>query len=583
MSEPGSLLAPELPQELIELRRQFVSRLPGRIDEIAELFHALSDGRWEAGSGETLHRMVHSLSGTAGTFGMHDISRAARRLETRLASLIEGADAPSDVAWRTLSTDMALLHELGAAQRPARQTEAVAAPVQPARSTTLIHLVIDDAATAERLRLELLRNDFHAEVFDSPQAFHRASLLPDTRRPGAVVMDITGPDSAAGLPGLIQQLGLADNPDIPLLVGLSEGDLTTRIAVNRAGARHSLPQPLDPERLVDALNSLTGGAPERPWRVLLVDDEPLVLQAHAVYLKQAGMDVRTLTDPMQTLEEVQRFEPDVLVIDVYMPEVNGPEIAAALRESDVCPQLAIIFLSAETDMTQQLVALDLGGDDFLIKPVQPRHLVAPARGGRNGTTHRRFPAPLAATHAQRPPQLRHCGHRLHRRATPLSLPGRATGQSLQEGLVHPHSPPRSRPLAHPCVQRGKTLSLRPARPPTKAAKAQASPRPPSQPSAPTAQTAHPPRHRPLRRKASKPDASAIRGVSDCEPKDPGGADLPLRQQVSKPGPQPRRARPAHNTAPPKCPSRGGAPARSPPRHRHPAASPAPTTNSHGAA
>ena len=376
MSEPGSLLAPELPQELIELRRQFVSRLPARIDEIAELFHALSDGRWEAGSGETLHRMVHSLTGTAGTFGLHDISRTARRLETRLASMIDGADAPSDVAWRTLSTDMALLHELGAAQRPARQTEAVAAPVQPARSTTLIHLVIDDAATAERLRLELLRNDFHAEVFASPQAFHRVSLLPDTRRPAAVVMDITGPDSAAGLPGLIQQLGLADNPDIPLLVGLSEGDLTTRIAVNRAGARHSLPQPLDPERLVDALNSLTGGAPERPWRVLLVDDEPLVLQAHAVYLKQAGMDVRTLTDPMQTLEEVQRFEPDVLVIDVYMPEVNGPEIAAALRESDVCPQLAIIFLSAETDMTQQLVALDLGGDDFLIKPVQPRHLVA---------------------------------------------------------------------------------------------------------------------------------------------------------------------------------------------------------------
>lgn len=109
---------------------------------------------------------------------------------------------------------------------------------------------------------------------------------------------------------------------------------------------------------------------------MLVDDEPLQLQAHATYLRRAGMEVHTLTNPMLTLGDIDHFKPDVVVLDVYMPGASGPELAAVLRESEVHRQLPILFLSGETSMTQQLLALDLGGDDFLIKPVQPAHLVA---------------------------------------------------------------------------------------------------------------------------------------------------------------------------------------------------------------
>jgi len=128
------------------------------------------------------------------------------------------------------------------------------------------------------------------------------------------------------------------------------------------------------------LDELTGRQPPQPYRVLLVDDEPLLLEAQAIVLRSAGMAVRTLSNPLQLIEILDDFIPDVIVLDVYMPEASGPELAAVLRERDAQLHVPILFLSAETDMSQQLLALNLGGDDFLVKPVNPDHLIAAVLG-----------------------------------------------------------------------------------------------------------------------------------------------------------------------------------------------------------
>jgi PAS domain S-box-containing protein len=97
---------------------------------------------------------------------------------------------------------------------------------------------------------------------------------------------------------------------------------------------------------------------------------------HTAVLRSAGMTVRTLSQPLRILESLNDFAPDVVVLEVHMPEATGPELAAVLRERDEQLQLPVLFLSGETDMSQHLLALNLGGDDFLVKPVQPDHLVA---------------------------------------------------------------------------------------------------------------------------------------------------------------------------------------------------------------
>ncbi|AOW14199.1 hypothetical protein LPB72_06225 [Hydrogenophaga crassostreae] len=366
----------EVPHELIELRRRFVLRLPAQLNAIAESFQGLSDGRWEKVAVETLHRMVHSLTGTAGTFGLKEVSMAARQLEQHLHSLLEAPTQPIASQWAALELDMAQLKAAGLGAPPVDPLPPEIPKAAQTLSAPLIHLVCDCGEQSKQLCTALRFKGFRVELSTSPLKFQAAVSRHEAEQPSVVVLNMSGGDPGPSVPTMIHQLGLADHPTIPLIVGLSQLDLPTRVAATRAGARQSLPQPLPPEQLIDALNNLTGGTLERPWRVLLVDDEPTMLKVHEVYLRQAGMEVRTLSNPMQTLVEVENFEPDVLVIDVYMPEVNGPEIASALRESNIRPHLSIVFLSAETDMTQQLAALDLGGDDFLIKPVQPRHLVA---------------------------------------------------------------------------------------------------------------------------------------------------------------------------------------------------------------
>jgi two-component system, cell cycle sensor histidine kinase and response regulator CckA len=362
--------------ELQALRRVYVQRLPDQLEAMATAFHALSVGPWDHNAATALHRMVHSLSGTSGTYGLRDVSQAARQLEIELDAALKAQQPPSTTTWASLKAAMVQLDAVAWETRTDNPAPTTNAPSPPVAAGNLVHLISDNASSSQSLCQTLGLKGFRVRVFSSPECFQAHFLSDQENRPSIVVLDMAGSENAEQAPSLIQQLGLSAHPGIPLVVSLSQDDLTARIAAARAGARHCLPHPLDPERLAEVLGQFSGGSATAPWRVLLVDDEPMTLQVHALHLRQAGMEVQTLTDPMQTLLEVKRFQPDVLVLDVYMPEANGPEVAAALRESHISPHLAIVFLSAETDMTQQLVALNLGGDDFLIKPVQPSHLVA---------------------------------------------------------------------------------------------------------------------------------------------------------------------------------------------------------------
>jgi PAS domain S-box-containing protein len=116
--------------------------------------------------------------------------------------------------------------------------------------------------------------------------------------------------------------------------------------------------------------------PAGPYRVLLVDDDAELLAHYRLLLEGAGMQVRTVPEPLVAMAAADGFRPDVMVLDIDMPECTGLELAAILREHERYAQVPIIFLSDESEIKQKLLALELGGDDFLIKPVDPAHLVA---------------------------------------------------------------------------------------------------------------------------------------------------------------------------------------------------------------
>jgi len=108
-------------------------------------------------------------------------------------------------------------------------------------------------------------------------------------------------------------------------------------------------------------------------KILVVDDEPSILNLITAYLKPEGYEVYTAEDGPSGLKAARSFKPDLIVLDVMLPGMDGVEVLARLRrESDVY----VILLTAKTEETDRVVGLTIGADDYVTKPFSPRELVA---------------------------------------------------------------------------------------------------------------------------------------------------------------------------------------------------------------
>ena len=119
----------------------------------------------------------------------------------------------------------------------------------------------------------------------------------------------------------------------------------------------------------------TDAEPVRPGRatILLVDDEPIVIEVVERYLLRDGYAVRVARDGEAALAAARGERPDLIVLDVMLPGLTGLEVAQRLRAESAVP---IIMLSARGEETDKLVGLGLGADDYVTKPFSPKELVA---------------------------------------------------------------------------------------------------------------------------------------------------------------------------------------------------------------
>jgi diguanylate cyclase (GGDEF)-like protein len=175
-------------------------------------------------------------------------------------------------------------------------------------------------------------------------------------------------------------LKVTGDGQLPLLVISRESDLRTRLSAMRHGADAFFPPPLDPESIAAKVEELTGAAPDSiPYKVMVVDDDPSQANFAAVILQKTGVEVCTVTESLKVLDTVRSFQPELILMDVYMPDASGLELTTIIREQKDLVSIPIVYLSAEHDPDKQLDALSVGGEDFLTKPIRPKHLVATVR------------------------------------------------------------------------------------------------------------------------------------------------------------------------------------------------------------
>ena len=110
-----------------------------------------------------------------------------------------------------------------------------------------------------------------------------------------------------------------------------------------------------------------------PKKILVIDDDEKLNRLLTEYLTPFGFSVSTVTDPHQGLVHVRTTDPDLVVLDVMLPGMDGFEVCRKIRKDSDVP---IIMLTARGDVTDRIVGLEMGSDDYLPKPFEPRELVA---------------------------------------------------------------------------------------------------------------------------------------------------------------------------------------------------------------
>ena len=111
-------------------------------------------------------------------------------------------------------------------------------------------------------------------------------------------------------------------------------------------------------------------------KILIVDDEKDILEFLSYNLKKEGFSIYTASDGSEGLEKTKKIKPDLIIVDLMMPKMNGIEMCENIRNDKKLSNVIILFLTARSEDYTQIAALDSGADDFLKKPIKPKLLIS---------------------------------------------------------------------------------------------------------------------------------------------------------------------------------------------------------------
>jgi diguanylate cyclase (GGDEF)-like protein len=355
-----------------QLRARYAARLPQRTLALREQLEGLGRGADGPAERQSLLHQTHNLAGSANTFGYHSIGDLARRLDLRLRELI--ADGVSGAVIAGDLGDAARDLERLAKMAPDQQSDLLTTPILPIPAAEKVVWVVDDDETlAEEIVRRLAGYGYQAKAYANRDQVESALK---SQRPAAMLIDQDLGAGMQGGPEVARSVRTITGEGLPLVFFSVHESWPARLSALRAGSSAYLSKPLDFPQLVEVLDRLTGQREAQPYKILVLDDVEELAQHHAMVLRAAGMEAHVFFDPFAALENLPELKPDLVLTDLYMPTMSGVEFAGVVRQKALYDALPIIFLSHEVNVGDQLAALRVGGDEFLIKPIRADHLIA---------------------------------------------------------------------------------------------------------------------------------------------------------------------------------------------------------------
>ncbi len=347
-------------------QKRYTADLRGKLHELHNVWNAFRD-RPDLELVRATHGWLRLLAGLSALTGRYPAARAAGEAADKLdphlsIGLHPAADTAKEVGQALAELDALLDPPTG--QERARCNPHTAGEFCPLLRTGDIYVHDSNTEAARELAVQLEGFGYTLRLF--PDLLSLQDMAMEVL-PAAVILDSPVREGREHeLVCIIGETGLVED-GVPVVIVSDRDDLKLRLQAVRCGASAFLPKPVSPAALVDKLDALIPGSGHEPYRILVVDDDIEAARRAGKAITERGWQALVMDKPLRALEHMTEFRPDLVLMDLYMPECSGMELAEVIRQKDEHLGLPIVFLSASQDPAARMAAMGRGGDDFLAK------------------------------------------------------------------------------------------------------------------------------------------------------------------------------------------------------------------------
>jgi diguanylate cyclase (GGDEF)-like protein len=331
---------------------------------------------WHPTAANNLMQELHNLRGVSGSHNLVPINETSAILESQLDSLKnkasisieEQANLQKDLD--ELIRRMNYIFQTYDSKAVPEMPDSV--PVVAHSKSPLILIVDDDKNFCDMITVQLEHLGYRTRAIYSLNEF-KQSL--EAYKPQAIFMDIIFKEERDAGTQMITAMREKDEVTCPVIYMSARDDMQARLNAVRSGGVAFLCKTFNLGDLKTILDLIVPLQKNIIHKVLIIDDDKISAEYCTAILEHAGIQVTCLDSPENVFEDIVNFDPDVILLDMYMPNINGVEMASVIRQHQNFAAIPIVIMSGETDINKQFKMRSAGADDFILKPFKPHHLV----------------------------------------------------------------------------------------------------------------------------------------------------------------------------------------------------------------
>ncbi len=248
-------------------------------------------------------------------------------------------------------------------------------PVPP--SDRLVYLATNDSDFTAHLSQQINHFGYTVQHVRDIKSLQNATA---DQNSVAIIIDIPSYEAQSNEKEIFAEISALQDNYANFIFTSDHDDQILRLKSIQAGGAAFFTKPINIIGLIDKLDSLIRDtSPPQPSKVLIIEDQHTVASYYQMVLKMSGLDAQIIANPRKALEQLHEFHPDLILMNTFLSDINAADLAKVIRQIDDFVSIPIIFLSNEDDFGKRIEALDLGGDDFLVKPIKASHLMAVVR------------------------------------------------------------------------------------------------------------------------------------------------------------------------------------------------------------